>query len=264
MSTANIRTALTAIQNQLSIIEAQCDAIDGQNPIEPSIGINCLGGIEPTWGTSNLITGEIGEVDFVSRRPQIRTDMTSAPDGSICVVGDSLMYQLNMMNIAPNAVNMAIPGQSTRQLIYMMKDMDSNNQPNLLKRAGAGVMMIGINDGRDTYYSSVQDALVTVGGWTLDLIQKWQTGKWVICKLLQTNQVSPSYVNGMNAYIDQYYGNRTGFVIVDTSILCTHNGLKPEYDSGDGLHLNAAGKLVLEGLIRTAIESLSEEPHTAS
>lgn len=273
--TNDIRDEIASLQTDISIristIESKLDLIDSfecddeEPPEEPEI-LDCLAGTVPSWNSSNLISGELTEVDFVNRRPVIKAAMAAAPDGSICLLGDSIIYSLDASAIAPNAVNMGIGGESTRQLLYRLNDTDSNNNPNLIHRAGAGVLLSGINDGRDSYYSSQANARDTVGPYMMDKIQQWLTGKWVIVKLIKVNPSGSNasgvsntiYVDGINAYIDTYYGNRPGFKVIDINPIVAPSGsLSSTYDSGDGLHLNAAGKVVLQDAIRTALQNLN-------
>lgn len=272
---AGISSDLSSIEDAVDYLEENQTCEPPEEPEEPNapVPVDCLAGTLPLnylnqpWSSSDLVSGELNEVDYVSRRPEIRTAMSNAPSGSICLLGDSIIYSLNASAIAPNAVNMGIGGESTRQFLYRLNDLDSNNNPNLIHRASAGVMLIGINDGRDgSYYGTQQNAVATVGPYMLNKIQQWQTGKWVIVKLIKVNEsgsnasgvTNATYVNGINGYIDTYYANRQGFKIVDINPIVAPSGsLSSTYDSGDGLHLNAAGKVVLQDAIKVALQELS-------
>lgn len=224
--------------------------------------VNCLNGTNPAWNSGNMYSDELNETAWLNARTTFRTTMANAPSGSIMLLGDSMLANIRAAEISPFAVNLGISGESIRQALYRINDVDINNAPNLIHRAGAVVILTGINDGSDSRNGSQTNAADTVKI-IYDKMSGWLTGKVVIVKLVKLNTsvfTTPSntdFVDRVNTWIDTEFGSRSGFVIVDVNPIVAPSGsLLPMY-STDGQHLNTtAGKEVLEGAIRDGLDTL--------
>lgn len=265
--TNDIRLELAEIQQKLDTISDLCDQIDnsgggGSNFPTP---IDCLAGTNPGWTSSNMYSDELNETAWLNARSTFRTTMANSPSGSIMLLGDSMLERLGSAGaqaIDPACVNFGISGESSRQLLFRLNENDINNQPNLIHRAGAVVLLTGINDGSDSRNGSQANAALTVTQ-IYDKISGWLTGKVVIVKLVKLNSSifsTPSntaFVDYVNNWIDTEFANRPGFAIADVNPIVAPNGTLLSQYSTDGQHLDTVdGKQVLQDEIRAKLQLL--------
>ena len=273
MTTANIRSSVAAIQTMLAVIVAECNIIDAQaQPSTPLPAVDCLAGTVPLWDTSNLYSDEASEAPWLSARSTFRTTMANAPSGSVMLIGDSMLERLGTAGaqaIHPSAVNLGISSESLRQLLIRINEPDINNNPNLIHRCGATVIMTGVNDLSDVrnyYYGpstpeGVQN-LVTTMGQIFDKLAGWVTGKVVIVKMVRLNTAvftfpANSVIDQVNALIDAKFGNRPGFAVVDVNPVVAPGGSLQAQYSSDGQHLDTAeGKTALQNAIISGLQSI--------
>lgn len=251
------------IRNLVAQILTECDAIDAGStppPSTPPAIIDCLAGTVPP--ATNMYSDELNEAAWIQKRATYRTTMKNAASGSIVCLGDSMIEYMNVANISAKAVNLGISGESIRQLIYRVNETDIDNQPNLIHRAGAVVILTGVNDLSDARNGTQANAAATVN-FVYDRLSGWLTGKVVICKLIPVDSAifsipsNTAGIGAVNAWIDTEFGGRQGFAIVDvTATLAPNGSLLPQYHNGDGQHLNAAGNQVLQDAIKTKLTSL--------
>lgn len=274
MKTDDIRVKLAEINNRLNDISDLCDDIDAtpceipeepEEPEEPTLptAVDCLAGTNPNWTSSNMYSDELNETAWINARNGFKVTMSTAPSGSIMLLGDSMLANLYEEEISPYALNFGISGESSRQLLYRLNENDSNGQPNLIHRAGAVVLLTGINDGSDSRNGSQSNAAITVTQ-IYDKISGWLTGKVVIVKLVKLNTSvfsTPSntaFVDYVNNWITTEFGGRSGFAIVDVNPTVAPSGTLLSQYSTDGQHLNtAAGRAVLQNAIKDALENLN-------
>lgn len=252
------------IRNLISQILAECDVLDATPtpPPAPSPTIppalDCLAGTIPP--ATNQYADELSETAWLNLRATYRTTMKNAPSGSIVLIGDSMVERMSASAISPYAVNLGISGESIRQLIYRVNETDINNQPNLIHRAGAVVILTGVNDLSDPRNGTQANAAATVN-FVYDRLKNWLTGKVIICKIIPVDQAvfsTPSNSAGIapvNAWIDANFGNKPNVRIVDVNAtLAPQGSLLPQYHV-DGQHLNSAGNEILQNAIKVALAS---------
>jgi hypothetical protein len=230
-----------------------------------SSGVDCLNGTNPNWTTAGMYSDELNETAWLNARTTFRTTMANSPDGTIMLLGDSMLANIREEEISPFAVNLGISGESIRQCLYRINDPDINNNPNLIHRCGAVVILTAINDASDARNGSQANAAATVEI-IYEKLSGWLTGKVVICKCVRLNSSvfsipsNTGFVDVVNDWIDEEFGGREGFAIVDVNPIVAPSGsLQTQYTT-DGQHLNTTlGQQVLEGEIRNALAQLGLE-----
>jgi lysophospholipase L1-like esterase len=248
------------IRNLVAQIISECDLIDNNEttPTTP-VAMDCLAGTIPP--ATNMYADELVETAWLNLRNTYRTTMKNAPSGSIVLIGDSMIERQNLLNVSSKAVNLGISGESIRQLVYRVNETDASNAPNLIHRAGAVVILTGVNDLSDPRNGSPTNAAQTVE-FVYDRLKLWLTGNVVICKLIPVDAnvfsvPTNASIAHVNAWIDVNFANKPNIRIVDVNATLAPNGsLLPQYHV-DGQHLNDAGNAVLQNAIRTALQSLN-------
>lgn len=246
MSTQNIRSLVSQI-----LIE--CDAIDaGATTPQLPTALDCLAGTVPP--ATNMYPDELAETDWLNKRATYRTTMRNAPSGSIVFIGDSMIERNTVANVSEYAVNLGISGESIRQFIYRLDELDVDNQPNLIHRAGAVVILTGVNDLSDPRNGSPTNAAETVE-FVYVRVKNWVSDKVIICKLIPVDSnvfsvPTNASIAHVNAWIDTNFGNLPNVRIVDVNATLAPNGsLLPQYHV-DGQHLSVAGYEILNNKIK--------------
>lgn len=280
---SDLQAKVTAIQSAVSTVETKAGEIDaladdidalaitleGENVCDPEdppsspTPVDCLAGTNPSWNSSNMYSDELNETAWLNARTTFRTTMANAPSGSIMLLGDSMLANIDEEEISEHAINFGISGESIRQLLYRINDPDINNAPNLIHRAGAVVILTGINDGSDSRNGTQSNAAATVNI-VYDKLSGWLTGKVVIVKLVKLNTSvfsTPSntaFVDAVNSWIDTEFGSNPNVRIVDVNPTVAPSGSLLSTYSTDGQHLNTtAGKAVLQNAIKDALIDLN-------
>jgi lysophospholipase L1-like esterase len=187
--------------------------------------------------------------------------MKNAASGSIVCIGDSMIERMNVSQISRKCVNLGISGESIRQLMYRINELDINNQPNLIRRAGAVVILTGVNDLSDPRNGSPTNAALTVEG-VYNRLKGWLTGNVVICKLVPVDSnvfsiPTNASIAHVNAWIDANFSNMPNVRIVDVNSTLAPNGsLLPQYHV-DGQHLSIAGYSILNSAISAKLTELN-------
>jgi len=267
MDTTDIRAALTAIQSQIVIIESKCDIIDAhecEEPIDPEeptlpVPVNCLAGTNP--GSISMITAEQNETPWINLRNTHLTQLASVPNGSIIMIGDSQIANMNVSLVSPYAWNGGISGESSRQLIYRL--LNDTLLRTKAQNAGALVIETFVNDlGDNLTYSSQQNCLDTVIPFMLPKIANWVSGKTVLICPTKVDSGKGFWTNNttietFNTALKNAAAGKTGVRVIDINpTIAPNNTLLPQYDSGDGHHLNAAGMQLKANAIKAALIDL--------
>jgi lysophospholipase L1-like esterase len=261
MSTANIRNLVSQIQTLAGQVISECDVLDTGNTPAPSMPtpVDCLAGTVPP--ATNMYADELNETAWLNKRASYRTLMKNSPSGSIVFIGDSMIERQDLSGVSSYAVNMGISGESIRQLAYRINENDIDNQPNLIHRAGAVVILTGVNDLSDSRNGSPTNAAETVE-FVYNRLKGWLTGKVVICKLIPVDAnvfsiPTNASIAHVNNWIDANFANLPNVRIVDVNATLAPNGtLLPQYHV-DGQHLSPTGNQVLQNAIKAALQSLS-------
>ena len=251
ISTLNIR-------NLIQKISAECDAIDALHPVPLPIIIDCLAGTIPP--ATNIYSNELTEADWLQHRITYRTTMKNSESGSIVFIGDSMIERQDVSLVSQNAVNLGISGESIRQLMYRINELDINNQPNLIHRAGAVVILTGVNDLSDSRNGTPTNAAETVE-FVYNRLKGWLTGNVVICKLIPVDSgvfsiPTNSSIAHVNSWITANFSNLPNVRIVDVNATLAPQGSLLSQYHVDGQHLSESGNAVLQLAIKNALISL--------
>lgn len=183
--------------------------------------------------------------------------LETSPGTVTVLLGDSHFHGLHAGNVAPNAINAGIGGDRAEWIGARLSAIRA-------KRPGANiVMMIGINDvlaerSAEEIASDIKALAqsATKGG-----------GTWIMLLLPLTadhasaGDLQPA-IHALNAKILSICNEIDTLTVIQTpSDLLDGEALKAEY-SEDGLHLNAAGKRILEASLKAALnlpEAASDE-----
>ena len=260
-----LTNSIIAKANQLTTLAdeiiAAANELDGQSPPPPPppetpIGVDCLSD-SPT--APAFLSGEQDMNLYNTKCSQFDAAFPSQPSGTILYIGDSITQY---MTVPANSFNAGISGDTFRGVLNRI---NRGGPSNLIHRAGAVVLLIGINDlVFETGQYGEQQAIADVN-YMHDLLFPHMVGKWVIVKPLPINTTIYTNPNGRNSaidavgnYVQAKYAGKTGVAIVDAkSALAPSGQLDPAYTpAGDGVHLNAAGYAVLQPLIQTALQSI--------
>ena len=187
------------------------------------------------------------------------------PDGSVLLLGDSIIAQLDPLSIGPQIVNFGLAGDTTRTMLRRLPTLRA------LDRAQAAVIGVGSNDLR--YRGPAETAALYAR--VLDRLP--EALEVLIVSVLPVNE------NAREARQRHYPANPDIRLLNDAlRRLCaarprcryldawpemfdaTSGGLRPEMDRGDGLHLSAMGARVLGGLIAGALVPLGAEGRAAA
>lgn len=262
-----IASKLGQVQTLLTDISTNSQQISSYVAPESSgssypVGVDCLAGTIPatlsypagdaasdfTWNTeANWLMGYYDRLSV------------NAPDGSIPFIGHSIIQGMPVNAASPFGINMGIGSESMR---HCLNRLNRNGTQDLIRRAGAVVLMTGLCDlGNTTYYGpwTNGNASGTITEAMLyPKLRNWISGKWVICKILPvTESISPgcnAQIAIVNAAIDTRFGGLPNVAIVNPPTQFG-NDLPSQYTI-DGTHPNKAGYALITPLIASALHSL--------
>lgn len=168
-----------------------------------------------------------------------------APDGSVLFIGDSFIQGMCVTGVAPGGINYGIGGDTTDGVLERLPIYKA------AARAGAIILAVGDNDLRRGYDESV---IVTN---YKNIVAVIPTNVPVFCCSL-TPCSEPADSGQMNKRITSLNhqltevcsGRRNCYYIDLSSQLANETGyLRPQFDDGDGVHLNGEGyRLCIEKL----------------
>jgi len=175
------------------------------------------------------------------------------PEGSVLVLGDSIMHGLDTKELAPDAFGFGLGGATIGTLMEGLPLLRS------LGSARAIVLGVGVNDLKYRKPSEVAKdhaalldalppgvAVVVVSVLPIDERADATPGR---------SFVSNDEIRSVNGALGELCAGRAGCVFVDvSSTLADEDGrLRREFHAGDGWHLSPAGNAVLAGAIRDAL-----------
>lgn len=265
-------TAARALLAQFSSdLIAQFDAIDGTSPPPSGTPLptarDCLAGVDPLWSVNNMYSDELyGDPDWSQQRVYHKAAMAAAPSGSIMLIGDSMLARHGNTIPIPHNVNLGISGESIRQCLYRLNETDSNSAPGLVHRAGALVVLTGINDASDSRNGSQANCAATVN-YVMDKLVNWTTGAVVLICPIKVNSAvfsipsNTDFVNAVSAHMLSAYTAKSHVRVIDLNpIVAPNNTLLPLYDSGDGQHGSVAFRDLLAEKVNEQLVSLGVFP----
>ncbi len=223
-------------------------------PSTPTI-YDCLAGTY--LGGVNMFSNEASETAWLNKRSTYRTTMANEADGSIMLIGDS-MIEYGDFSALGDHINLGIAGESARQIYQRLDENDVNGNPNYIHRCGACIILTAVNDLSDSRNGNEANTAATMK-YIFGRMNSWITGNVIIVKLVKVDSAihgapSENEINLTNAEIDNEFGNNPAITIIDINPIVAPNGtLLPQYHNGDGQHLSQAGYNVLINEIQAAI-----------
>jgi lysophospholipase L1-like esterase len=179
------------------------------------------------------------EVDSYYRK-KVRQHLkmeASIPDGSIIFIGDSMTQDLSVFSVTEKGVNFGIGGDTT---VGVLKRIDRYE---ILRRAGAVVMAIGINDiPRRENEEIIENYKKIVGKLPKDVPIFFSSILPVDEKAAKRHQ--NNRINELNRALNVICGEYGNVTYIDTGAGLKDypsGSLKSEFHKGDGLHLNETG-----------------------
>lgn len=229
--------------------------------------MDCLGGVWPTqtlpypisYPPSDVPSGAL-DIGHYDRK------MANCPDGTVLVIGDSLVQALPTFKIGPYVEGFGVGGETLRRCINRI------SRGGLIRRAGAVVLASGINElANFAYYSPyTPDQITNNLAFMHAGLAAQATGKWVIRDIIPVDEprlistLSSDY-EGMNFKI-KLANQRIRAAWAVTQAQVEFVGLEEELadPSGnladvyhiDGLHLTRAGDDIQTAGIRDALQRL--------
>ncbi len=179
---------------------------------------------------------------------------SNVPDGAIIFIGDSITQGLYVSAVFTPSVNYGIGNDTTLGVLRRLSAYNS------LKRAGACVVAIGVNDlrRRDNEeilknYSSIINALPA----NLPIIISGviPVDERVKRELAETNKRIKVLNNGLKTLCDSY-GKICIFTDSGPGLIDSSGNLKEEYHEGDGIHLNGEGNAAWIKDLKSAVHKV--------
>lgn len=242
----DIRSLANEIIQKANALEASLPPPSA--PAWPS-GVDCLAGTLPT-PMPVMIPAE-QDISYYDKKVfSFNRIHLNSPPGSIVFLGDSITEGMAINSVSPYGLNFGISGDTMRGVLNRINSLGSQNT---IHRAGAGVLLIGIND-------ICFEGVNAYGNCTFmwNLLASWMTGKWVIVLTLPINETmftatTNAEIDSINDYAKTKFANRAGFTVIDTKPTLAPSGqLLPAYTI-DGIHLSATGYDALRPLIKAAL-----------
>jgi len=192
--------------------------------------------------------------------------MTHCPDGTILIIGDSIIQDMVASKISQFAQTFGVGGESLRRCINRI------DRGGLIHRAGAVVFASGINElSNFTAYAPYSSEVLTDNiAYMHSGIAAQATGKWVVCDILPVDEtllvstVSSNYTD-MNSKIDAANTKvrnawassaaQVQFVSVKTQLL-DGTGNLADINHIDGMHLSTNGHDIYTNGIKIGLQNL--------
>lgn len=156
----------------LNSTAAQVDALGsgGSAPVWPA-ATNLIGGTEPTPPSIQIAGASDSRAVDLTYYDRLCGSM---PDGSVVLLGDSLIQAMPVCAASPFGINLGYGGRSTRRLLH---HMTNTAHKAAFARAGAGVLLTGAVDcGNTAYYGLATSTWPTALLMIDSHIKNWITG----------------------------------------------------------------------------------------
>lgn len=200
--------------------------------------------------TIGWLPPEEWNLDLTRRAMQLVSRDRAAPAGSLVLIGDSIIENLDTPPLAPFVLNLGIGGDTTRTLLERLPAYRS------LDQASTIVLAIGSNDLKYRLPGEI------VGDYAAIIDHLPRAGQLIIVSTLPVNERSPNVQQRRylrNASIAEI--NSSLRLLCEKRERCTFldvwpsmhspidGGLHPTLHSGDGWHLSSKGNQMLASLI---------------
>lgn len=223
----------------------------------PASAIGCGGSLTGVgaWGAnqSDIFDDYLSNYDVPSILGDIPAAVTYATGHTIVAIGDSLTAGATLVTPGVYTTDYAYPLQLS---VLMCKDVinrgiGGDHSAGMLARYADDVLAL------DPDVVIIQASHNDIGRWGVEgsaanymamITPTLAAGAEVIMVTVPPCHYNDSYFLNMNNWIRGL--NIVGVTVVDTwGELSTDNVLRPEYDSGDGIHLNEAGYAIIAQMI---------------
>ncbi len=178
------------------------------------------------------------------------------PRTSIIFIGDSIIQEMPVSQITPNAMNYGIAGDTTKGLIDRIDTISP------LNNAAAVVTLIGIND----FWFYGKEKIIDYYKLLLDIMP--QKTKIIVNSILPIDEKYDSLpyndlIDNVNTHIEQLCDLHDRFYYCDSnsSLKNSEGILDRNFHIGDGLHLSEMGYVVLMQSIAAKLRKILPE-HT--
>lgn len=221
--------------------------------------LDCLGG---TLGYIPTMLSSEQDITYFNNRVAYfdRQDANMA-DGDVHFIGDSLVDGMDVAPACPYALNRGIGGDTFRGVLNRINHGSSANS---IHRAGAAVLMIGVND---LCSESSANGVANVN-YMWDQLAPGMTGKWVVCHVIHVSSGNIGARNGLsgaainaaissvNNHIDTTFSGSTSVVVVNVNPTLAPSGTLLSSFTIDGVHLSKAGCDVWRAAVSSALMSM--------
>ncbi len=196
--------------------------------VQTKLGINRMRQTEVTGHYSHMV------------RLHARMD-DNVPDGAVIFIGDSITQGLCVSAVVPLSVNYGISSDTTAGLLKRLPTYRS------MKRAGAIVVAVGINDMADRTNEEILRNYLSIAE------QMPKNVPVIFSGVLPVDEKTHNWFQGwnqriqaLNADLKSFIGRSKNLFFVDAGYLLAdaEGNLAHEYHVGDGLHLNSKGNAI--------------------
>ncbi|WP_207480763.1 GDSL-type esterase/lipase family protein [Arenibaculum pallidiluteum] len=188
-----------------------------------------------------------------SMRAMLRRVDSVAGPGRVVFLGASTLHGLDAAAVAPDALNLAIGGDTTLRLLTRLGDYRS------LPTASAVVLLVGLND---LTYRTPEEAGELFGR----ILERLPPVPLVAGAVLPVDEAAAwprnADIRRLNAAIRAHCARRPDCVFVDPGpqLADAAGNLAPRFRQHDGIHLTAEGYRVLIGALREGLASARGRP----
>lgn len=243
---STLATAVTTLTSQFNAIDAAANTPAPSANVPLPISGDRLAGTNPGWADGNMFADELAEVYWHDRRTLFRKRMVNSPSGSGVALGDSMLEYQHSIDL-PHTVNFGIAGESARQLLYRLNDLDAKGQAGLIRRAGVLYIQSFINDGSDPRNGATPVDRAATAMIVARKLINWTAGPLVFNAPIKIDSALCPTFSELNVFVDSLwasivaeFGTNPRIALVNLNPIVAPNGsLLPAYHNGDCQHGSA-------------------------